>query len=182
MFNTYDLCEMFELLKAKSMASLDLAQPASIPAVEDKLAKSLGEVDILDIYDHLSLPLIGSFNLAGLAEKYRFRIAPYGTTVMAVSKDGNVKVVDTSGRVLFVANPNTFFPIPRKNGKVMSNFSSFPKFGELPAEIRHKIWGYAAEPRYLVATEVGTPSFLSSFRIVFVIMLPLCSQNQMLSY
>jgi hypothetical protein len=154
-----DTREIAELLKAKGMASLDLSLPIVIVVEEPTLAKSIGEIDVLSVYNMINHRYFASIDLAGL-EKYRFRHNKRGT-VKAVTANRKVKLMDTAGRMVFITNPNVFFPIVTYRKKTMSNLASFHGFKKLPPEIRHRIWTIAAEPRQLVAIEVCAPSLLS---------------------
>jgi hypothetical protein len=163
MSSQQDMSNILDLLKTRSMAGLDLSLPVVVKSLglsSMNNAQSLGEIDILRIYFQFCSPLIGSFDLAG-AEKYHFRPPRAGHVFIAITEGDRVKVLERTGRVLFAANPNVFFPIVAIRARTVTKSVSFPQFSEFPREIRHQIWAIAAEPRHLVAQEVCTSRFIS---------------------
>jgi hypothetical protein len=158
-----DMSDIVDLLKARGMAGLDLSLPVVVKSLGLSYvnnAQSLGEIDVLRVYFQFCSRLIGSFDLAG-AEKYHFCPPRADDIFIAITEGDRVKVVEHTGRVLFAANPNVFFPIVAIRARTVTKSVSFPQFSELPREIRHQIWTLAAEPRHLVAQEVCTSSFIS---------------------
>jgi len=165
MFAGRTMSKMLNDLKTKAMAGLDLSLPASVRDLyPSSNAKTIGELDVVYIYDLLSNPFIESFNLAGV-EKYHLRPSrPDAVVHQTTTKTGKVQVMESDGRVLFVANPNVFFPITPNRKPNMVKEPLFCQFMQLPPEIRHKIWAFAAEPRHLVAREVCTSHVLFASR------------------
>lgn len=165
MFAGRSMSKMLKDMKTKTMASLDLSLPVSVRALHSSSnAKTLGELDVVLIYDQLSNPFIESFNLAGV-EKYHIRPSrPDAVIHQTTTKTGKVQIMENDGRLLFVANPNVFFPITPNRKPTMVKEPLFRQFMQLPREIRHNIWALAAEPRHLVAREVCTASvYLASW-------------------
>lgn len=161
MFPEQDKNDIIKHLKTKNIVALDLSLPIEIVVVEEpQLAQTLGELDVRSAYDRLSLVILGSIDLAGV-NKYLFRKTKHKTGLKSVVKGHKVKLLDAASRIVFVANPNVFFPIFPSQWDVRPNIPAFHQFGNLPDEIRHKIWALAAEPRHLVATEVRTHSFVN---------------------
>lgn len=144
------------------LAYLNLPMPSEFFDMKSAEPRTVDDLDTRAVYDRLCRLDIAGLDIAGLAEKYLFRAPSVSTVVEAIDNGNMVKIVDvTTGGTLLSINPQNFFSMTCSNRKARKKclLPSFTKFPELPAEMRHRIWALAAEPRYLLGSEVSTVVF-----------------------